>query len=350
MTTIQRNRRSTGVRAKYDKRTGLVHLNVPLTVKADTIDTTARTFEGLAATWEEDLGQDVIHKGAFKESIAEWKTSDEAMPLLNSHDHFDIFSTLGQATALKETDEGLWSKWEVLDGPDGDKVLQRIRPSATTGRPLIGKMSIGFVPLKFDFEQPEGTESFWDRIRHISKASLKEVSLVLFPMNPGAAIDASTVKMWLKMAHDADPKKLDPFTRMELRRLNSRIGLLLKKQKPEDDEELDDLEQEQHLPSTRKTSKPTTARKIEDDSDDDADDLDDELDDSDEEEEDEEEEAPKSEKKPVPDTKKKKPTEQQKKEKKDDDTPAPYIFGEALSQRLQSVTLKHRVADITSKK
>lgn len=354
MTRItQRNRpRLNDTRVKFDRRNGIVHLNVPLTVKADSIDATARTFEGLAATWDEDLGSDIIHKGAFKASIAEWKSSGEAMPLLNSHDHFDIFSALGQAIQMKETAEGLWAQWEVIAGEDGDKVLARLRPSATTKRAIIGKMSIGFVPTKFEFEQPEGTESFWDRIRHITEASLKEVSLVLFPMNPNASIDASTVKMWLKMAHDQDPKQLDPLARRELRRLNSKIGLLLKKQKPEDDDELDE-EDEQTPPSTRTAPASGT-----DDSDDDADDSSDEDEDTtdgedtdaDDGEGDEEDGAdhttPKSKPK-VGETKDKK----QKKGAKDDesDEPKPYIFGEALSQRLKSVTLKHKTATITER-
>jgi HK97 family phage prohead protease len=329
--TVTRNRQPSQVRAKYERSTGLVRLNVPLSVKADTIDMTERTFEGLAATWDEDLGQDIIHKGAFKASIANWKASGEAMPLVNSHDHFDIFSALGQALAMKETPEGLWTKWEVLDGEDGDRVLARIRPSPRTGRALIGKMSIGFVPTKFEFEQPAGTESFWDRIRHINEADLKEVSLVLFPMNPNASIDASTVKMWLKMAHDADPRRLDNVTRLELRRLNTRIGLLLKKQKPEDDEELEDSEDEQ-TPSTREPSTPPAASTADSEGADDEEDAG--------EEEVEEEDDPDTSEDPddgADEAESSAPTE------KKEEEPKTYIFSEALQQRIQKVTLQHRL-------
>lgn len=361
MTTRQRNRHQPNdrVRAKYDPKSGLVRLNVPLTVKAETINKDDRTFEGLAATWDEDLGQDVIHKGAFKDSIVEWKSSGDAMPLLNSHDHFDIFAALGQAVALKETTDGLWSKWEVLDGADGDRVMQRLRPSKTTGKSLIGKMSIGFIPLKFDFEQPEGTESFWDRIRHITKAALKEVSLVLFPMNPNAAIDASTVKMMLKMAHDTDPRRIDPLTRHELRRLNSKIGLLLKKQKPEDDDEIEEDDDDELPPPTRKSSAPKKKERKDDDaSSDDADDTDDSVDDedgddgdddatddkddstddaddTDDDDEDDDEDDDADDKEPKSAKGKK-----QKKQKK-----GQYEFSEALAQRLKKVTLKHRTEE-----
>lgn len=383
-TRTQRNRNQPRVRASYDKKSGLVRLNVPLTVKAEAVDTSARTFEGLAATWDEDLGSDIIHKGAFKKSIAEWKSATEAMPLLNSHDQFDIFSALGQAIAMKETDEGLWTKWEVLEGPDGDKVLARLRPSVTTKRAIISKMSIGFIPTKFEFEQPEGSDSFWDRIRHINEANLKEVSLVLFPMNPNASIDASTVKMWLKMAHDQDPRKLDRFARLELRRLNSKIGLLLKKQKPEDDEELDEEENDSQSPPIRKkTSARTPERKvdaedddtddlddedldeddvdneddIDDESDDDSDDTDDtdedDEDDTDEETDEEDDDKKKSSKKPVDKKVKKDDKKVGKKkkvkaptDKKEDDEPKPYAFSEALAQRIQKVTLTAKTSEL----
>jgi HK97 family phage prohead protease len=374
MKAKQRNRHQPHVRARYDAKSGIVRLNVPLSVKAETIDTSARTFEGLAATWDEDLGSDIIHKGAFKKSIAEWKSGSDAMPLLNSHDQFDIFSSLGQAVAMKETDEGLWTKWEILEGDDGDKVLARLRPSATTGRAIISKMSIGFIPTKFEFEQPEGSDSFWDRIRHINEANLKEVSLVLFPMNPGATIDASTVKTWLKMAHDADPRKLarDPLARHELRRLNSTIGLLLSKskQEPVDDEEPEDEEDRRTPPSRKSSAPPKAERKDADDTGDDDEDLDDELeeddaggddqddgpggdegggddegdeedddsdDESDEEEEDEsdEPEQPKSEK-----------PKHEKKKKEKEGAPADrkYEFGEALKQRITKLSLHERTS------
>ena len=358
MKTVQRNRHQPTIRAKFDQKSRMVRLNVPLSVKAETIDMTARTFEGLAATWDEDLGQDVIHKGAFKSSIVNWKSSGEAMPLLNSHDHYDIFAALGQAVSMKETADGLWAKWEVLPGDDGDKVLARLRPSPTTGRAVIGKMSIGFVPTKYSYEQPDGTESFFDRVRHIEDAELKEVSLVLFPMNPNASIDASTVKMWLKMAHDQDPAQLDQLARLELRRLNSKIGLLLKKQKPKDEEELDLEDDEQESPSTRKSAaskKKKVTRKTETDSDDETDDstddefdgeaLDESTDDSDDDHDDSADDEgtddgegdeegitpPKS--KPKTGTSEA-DTEQEK----------TYIFSEALSQRLKSVTLKHKTS------
>src|SRR4051812_3314332 len=91
------------------------HIIVPLEIKAETVSPTDRTFEGLSATWDLDLGMDRIKRGAFKDTIAQWKSGNDALPLLNSHDHYDIFSAIGQLIDAQETKEGLWSKWEVID-------------------------------------------------------------------------------------------------------------------------------------------------------------------------------------------------------------------------------------------
>lgn len=302
-------------------RKALARLVVPFVLKAD-VDTESRTFEGLAATWDEDLGNDIIHKGAFKNSLADWKKSNDAMPLLNSHNHFDIFSAIGQMTEGKETKEGLDTKWEVMDGPEGDGVMTRLRPSKKTGRPIIGKMSIGFIPTKFEFEQPEGTDSFWDRKRHINEATLKEVSLVLFPMNPNAAIDASSVKMWLKSLEGADPREMSNLDRTMFRKLASRIGLLLKTQpvagKKVEDPDEDELEDDDDL----QADPPETpdAPDDESDADDDSSDL--------------PEDAPPSDPPADP------PLEGSK---------GTYQMSEALTQRLQSTLLKARTSDLRNR-
>lgn len=197
---------------------------VGFAVKADSIDEEERTFEGLASVWGKDLGDDFMHKGAFKKTIKEWKGGTESIPLLNSHNHWDVLSALGQLVDAKETDEGLWTKWEVIPGPDGDRVLDRIRPGRN-GRSPVGKMSIGFEPTKIDFEKDDTAR--FGQIRNLREVGLKEVSLVLFPMAPGASIDAASVKSFLEDASVVKPEEVDDETKAELRKLASRIGVLL---------------------------------------------------------------------------------------------------------------------------
>jgi HK97 family phage prohead protease len=213
--------------APADLRHGVTKPRFPQLVvqfKAEAVDDEARTFEGLLSVWGLDLGDDVMHKGAFKATLQEWKKSSDAIPLLNSHNHYDVLSSFGQLIEAKETDDGLWTKWEVIPGPDGDRVLARIRPGSN-GRSPVSKMSIGYEPTKFDFEQSERAR--FGRIRNLRAVNLKEGSLVLFPMAPGARIDVSSVKSFLDDANAADPMDVSPEAKAELRRLASRIGVLL---------------------------------------------------------------------------------------------------------------------------
>lgn len=203
-------------------------ITVKFAVKAESIDEEERTFEGLASVWGKDLGDDVMHKGAFKETIKEWKAGDEAIPLLNSHNHWDVLSAFGQLVDAKETDEGLWTKWEVIPGPDGDRVLARIRPG-TNGRSPVGKMSIGFEPTAIDYTKDETAR--FGQVRNLRKVNLKEVSLVLFPMAPGASIDAASVKSFEEQLSEVKAGELDDETKGRLRKLASRIGAVLSGQK-----------------------------------------------------------------------------------------------------------------------
>ena len=211
---------------------------VPFAIKAESIDAAARTFEGLASVWGQDLGDDVMHKGAFATTIKDWKKSGDALPLLNSHDHYNIMSAIGQLLDAKETVDGLWTKWEVVDGPDGDAVLTRLRPSARTGRAPVSKMSIGYEPMKFDMEQSDAAR--FGTLRNLREVKLVETSLVLFPMTPGASINVQSVKAFMADVVAADSQAVDADTKAEFRRLASRIGLLLappKKKAAAEDEE-----------------------------------------------------------------------------------------------------------------
>lgn len=205
-------------------RPALNRIVVGLSVKAEDIDEEARTFEGLLSVWGPDLGDDVMHKGAFKKTLSEWKKGVDAIPLLNSHNHFDVLSSFGQLIEAKETDDGLWTKWEVIPGADGDRILDRIRPGSN-GRAPVSKMSIGYEPMKFDFEQSDSAR--FGRLRNLREVNLKEGSLVLFPMAPGARVDTTTVKSWIDDANEIGSDDLTPEMKTDLRRLASRIGLLV---------------------------------------------------------------------------------------------------------------------------
>jgi HK97 family phage prohead protease len=168
-------------------------LGVSFAIKS--VDEKARRFTGLASTWQKDLGDDVIHKGAFKKTLADWRGSrTKTIPLLDSHDRWSVDSILGKMIDGSETSDGLETEFEMRATEKAEQALDAIKNEFVTG------LSIGYEPVKFDFEQPEGSASPWDRIRHLHEVKLREVSLVVFPMNEGARVDPSSVKSLLDAA------------------------------------------------------------------------------------------------------------------------------------------------------
>lgn len=186
------------------------------------VDIGGRTFEGLAATWDRDLGGDIIEKGAFRKTIREWKKSGRILPLLDSHNWFSVRDTVGKLIAAEERDEGLWTKWLIVPGTDGDEILARLRSDDEHGA-FIDSMSIGYRPVKFKIIDPgeeDKEEEFSEPTRLLQEIELHEVSLVLFPMNPAARIDSASVKTMagtIRLMLDRCPEELKEEARRALR-------------------------------------------------------------------------------------------------------------------------------------
>lgn len=190
-------------------------LYAPCLFSLKSLDTRARTFSGLAATWDLDLGGDVIHRGAFRETIEDWRKGSKALPLLDSHNYFSILSAVGKLTDAKETKAGLQTDWKVIPGPDGDRVLDRLEAG------VVDSMSIGYVAKAFDFSESEKEEGPFDLIRNLRKVELREVSLVLFPMQPNALIDLGAAKAAVA------GRGLDADERSRLASIHDELGRLL---------------------------------------------------------------------------------------------------------------------------
>lgn len=150
------------------------------------LDATARTFEGLGSTWDLDLGDDMIHRGAFKATLDAWRKKDELMPLFYGHNYRDVGALVGNMVDYRETKTGLWIKAELLEDASGEAVLLRMR------KKILNGLSIGYRPVKVDFE--ESDDARFGQVRHIRELELHEISVVPFPMNTGSRIDLGTVK------------------------------------------------------------------------------------------------------------------------------------------------------------
>lgn len=191
--------------------------------KAGNIEATARTFEGLANTWNLDLGGDVVLPGAFKRTLGRWRKSGRIIPLLDSHDGFSsVTSVVGKMIDAKETQEGLWSKFEVIADDRGDAILRRIEGG------FVDALSIGYRPVKM--AEPDDSERRSGVWRKLEEVELREVSVVVFPMNTESRIDAASVKTLLEEA-DALLQLQDPTEeeKAELLRLRGEIDELAAK-------------------------------------------------------------------------------------------------------------------------
>lgn len=156
----------------------------PFAIKS--VDPTARTFEGMAAAYTLDLGGDIIEPGAFAKTLAYWSDKGFAIPLINQHSYFNgIHDVLGSMIEAEERPEGLWGKFEVDDGEDGQKLMRHIE------KKRLGGLSIGYqVPAG-------GADVDQNGIRHLKEILLREVSAVIWPMNTDATIDISSIKSLL---------------------------------------------------------------------------------------------------------------------------------------------------------
>ena len=159
----------------------------PLALKA--ADDAAMTFEALASTWDLDLGGDIIQRGAFVRTLDHWRGSTKIIPLIDQHNYNSVRAVVGKMTDARESDEGLVTTWQILDTDDGREVYARLKGG------FIDGMSIGYRVV--------GEPEMKDGVRHIKEVALEEVSVVIWPMNPGAR----TQSIKAAMEHlDADQK------------------------------------------------------------------------------------------------------------------------------------------------
>lgn len=190
----------------------------PFELKA--VDEKARTFTGLASTWDVDLDGDRIQKGAFKKTLKDWQQSEgkKIIPLIDQHNYNSVRAVFGKAESLEETDEGLEGTFSIVPTPDGDEYLSRIKGGYLNG------LSIGFQTVQTGKPEPSD-EGKSNKVRVITEVRLMEISAVIWGANPEAIVDTSAVKALLKPAHE---RALTPEEREKLIDVQAEIDGLLK--------------------------------------------------------------------------------------------------------------------------
>lgn len=158
--------------------------SIPFEVKAleEDVNSGQWIVEGLASTYDVDLGNDQIDKGAFTKTIKErftdarQKNGKSKVKALWQHDTNDV---IGSILELTETDNGLYCRIQLFKDPVFVSAQKAYR-LAKYGE--IDSFSIGYRPTRWeDVEDGDG-----HYIRVIKELKLYEISIVTFPMNEKA--------------------------------------------------------------------------------------------------------------------------------------------------------------------
>lgn len=130
------------------------------------------TFSGYASLFGAvDLGRDVIERGAFRKSLRDRGVA--GIRMLYQH---DASEPIGAWTEIREDGRGLFVRGRLTHGvARAREVLSLLRAGALDG------LSIGFRTVRARKDAEAG-------LRRILEADLLEISVVTFPMQPGARI------------------------------------------------------------------------------------------------------------------------------------------------------------------
>jgi HK97 family phage prohead protease len=127
--------------------------------------TESGAFDGIASVYGvEDLGNDVIERGAFTKTIGE----NPEVPVLWQHDRTEV---IGSGRIVEDGSIVRITGQLDMTDPTAQKAYSKLKLR------LVKGLSIGFEAVKSTFEELKGKY-----IRHINEIKLWEVSIVTFPM------------------------------------------------------------------------------------------------------------------------------------------------------------------------
>ena len=187
-----------------------------LTLKSETAEFPGGTVEGLASTFGNvDLQGEVMKRGAFKESVKEFKSGKKGLPLMDNHQLFSsVTAAIGKVIELDETPEGLFFKAFFSTDASAQAVRTRIREG------ILDSLSIGFSIIKKTLRK--------DGILELTEVKLREISIVIFPANVLARVAASKRRLVVKGLLAEARDVLDTYKRGRRRR-QQRDGMDLDK-------------------------------------------------------------------------------------------------------------------------
>jgi HK97 family phage prohead protease len=149
-------------------------LNVPLQLKE--VSETGE-FSGYGSVFGvKDSHDDIILKGAFVDSLDQWKTKGKFPSMLWQH---DTKEPIGIYTKMQEDDNGLYFEGKLLI--DADPLAKRAHAHLKAGS--LDGMSIGYNLSEDGYRYDSEKDAFI-----LSKIDLWELSIVTFPSNTDARV------------------------------------------------------------------------------------------------------------------------------------------------------------------
>ena len=162
-----------------------------LEVKFDAGAAETMSFSGYGAYFGNvDSYGDVIAPGAFRKTLAKARKSNVWPAMLLQHGSFlggDDNMPVGVWTDMREDDKGLWVEGRLADTQRGRDAYQLLKMQP---RPALSGMSIGYRPVEWKLAQSDDEPR-----RTIKSLELFEVSLVTFPANDDARVEAVKFKL-----------------------------------------------------------------------------------------------------------------------------------------------------------
>lgn len=143
------------------------------------VDPDTGVFEAYVAVFDnKDSYGDVIRKGAFEQTLSDWRTKDAPIPVLWSHRTDDPDMNIGHVMEAKETDRGLWVKAQLdLDAPKAQTVHRLMKG----GR--VREFSFAYEVLDGGLETKDG-----DGFYEIRSVKLYEVGPTPIGANPATEL------------------------------------------------------------------------------------------------------------------------------------------------------------------
>ena len=141
-------------------------------------------FRGYASTWDKDLCDDVIVKGAYADCLsADFGGTGAGIPIYWNHDYSSPMNLIGESLSAVEDEKGLAFTGKLdLDSAEGKRAYEHLK----SGR--VHQMSIGYIAQETAWVENEGAKSRWDGHRELRKVKLFEVSLVTVAANQQAEV------------------------------------------------------------------------------------------------------------------------------------------------------------------